>query len=569
MPITLLPDHKQAIRLGNSLLAAAGGLVLTVLLVYGQAVGDSQLSTQWLWISLGIFWLVNLVVLSLIITGRNREFSDPSMTLPQMYWAAISSLFIYNSLNELREMVLLFLYLITLFGTFRLSTRSFFTYVLAVIAVFTLDQIAYFLRQDHHHRASDQIMVWLVFVFGNMALLRINNSMIRLRQRLREKNTDLENALNAKSIFLANMSHELRTPLNGVIGMASLLRESQLSDEQKRITDVITTSSKNLLEVINNILDFSKLEAGQINLVEQEFSLQKLMQEIVQITSENARAKGLEFRLEIDSKLPKALIGDAFHIKQVVLNLISNANKFTQMGFIKLSLKVDSESHTHVNVRFQVVDTGIGIARSQQQHIFAEFSQEDSSTTRQYGGTGLGLAISSQIVKAMGGEIKLTSSKGQGSTFWFNLALKRPITQLMRMGEDDTGQNRPKFKHFEAYVLVVDDDRTNQIVTSQILKHLGCELKIAKNGVEAVACCQNEKFDLVFMDCQMPIMDGYMATQKIRGTQNPNRSTPIIALTANALVDDSQKCLQAGMDAHLPKPTELTRIAETLEIFLN
>jgi len=563
-------DRKQRIRLKNSGLALLGGLVLSVLLTYGFFVGDSHISYIGLIFSLVIFWLVNISFVVITITGLNARFTDPSMTLQQMYWAALTSLFVFNELNELRELVLLFLYLITIFGTFRLTAKSFLIYTSIVTIIFTISEVAYFFHVENHHRIGDQLMVWLVFVFGSAALSRINQAQIILRKRLREKNSDLKNALNAKSIFLANMSHELRTPLNGVIGMASLLREGELSHEQSHITDIISSSSKNLLEVINNILDFSKIEAGQISLAPSNLSIAKLSHEISRISAATVESKNIVFILDVDKGIPKHIQGDGFYLKQVLLNLISNSAKFTQQGFVKLSITQLDSSGSYSRLRFSVTDTGIGIAESQQEHIFDKFSQEDSSTTRQFGGTGLGLSISSQIVRTMGGNIYLKSTKGEGSKFWFDLDF--PLTTDYSKNADTTTRAKSKISSktkFNAYILIVDDDNTNQIVTSQILKHLGCTTKIAKNGVEAIECCQEEKFDLIFMDCQMPIMDGYTATRKIRKIDNINRRTPIVALTANALVDDGPKCLECGMDAHLPKPTEINRIAETLGVFLN
>lgn len=571
-PLKLSLDYKQQIRLGNTLLATLGGIVLTILYIYGCEVGDCLATPQQVTFTLVVFWTINITFNIVILTELNLRFREPSLTLPEMYWAAFCSLFIFYQLNELRPLVLLFLFLITIFGTFRLDQKPFVIYVILVTLIFTIMQFEYIQRTgDISTRASDQIVVWLVFVFGNVALGVINSSMIRLRMRLREKNVDLEKALNAKSTFLANMSHELRTPLNGVIGMISLLEETQLTGEQRKITSVISTSSKNLLEVINNILDFSKIEAGKIILSQSWFDPHKLVNEIFKISTANARTKQLEFKLDIARTLPKRLVGDAFYLKQVLLNLISNAIKFTQVGYIEFSIQVLSVDKKKARLRFRVSDSGIGIEKAQQKVIFEKFAQEDNSTTRRYGGTGLGLSISSQIVNSMDSQIHLTSEKGQGSSFWFDLEL--PVEDETLIIEKSASSlnklaNTALKERFDAYVLVVDDDTTNQLVTSQLLRHLGCNVRIAKNGVEAIACSMEETFNLIFMDCQMPIMDGYTATQKIRQIDNPNYKTPIIALTANALIDDGTKCLQAGMDAYLPKPTEINRIAEILEIFL-
>lgn len=542
-------------------------------------------------------------------------------------------------------------------------------------------------------------------VLLSLSLGKRINVLKEQQQRDQEAVLVAQTETKAKSEFLAKMSHEIRTPMSGVLGMVELMKDTPLSDQQNRYIDTIYNSGEALLGVINDILDYSKIESGKLGLEKIEFDLTALIDECASIMNHKMLEKNLNFICEFDSKLPKRVVGDPTRVRQIILNFLSNAWKFTDQGsvFIKTSweetiqtVEDDESDKTSATlmVKFEIIDNGIGISPEQQSNLFKSFSQADSSTTRKYGGTGLGLAICKQLTELMGGEIGVVSAENNGSTFWFTVAFETcaqpegeiipdgkslllvdPVTdygqmlqqeytplglEVVRVGTSEaaisvikdrleekemfdviavasvlpevkgmhliqslnqtfhiprdstvlliTPNTKPDSRHvvkagidlvvekppssslllkyikelkhwadsagsleeprYEGYaqlrILVAEDNSVNQMVITGMLKKLGATATFANNGVEAYEGCMDETYDVIFMDCEMPLLDGYGAAQRIRSLAN-YETTPIVALTAHAMMEQKQQCLDSGMNAHLSKPIKLEELKSALD----
>jgi signal transduction histidine kinase/ActR/RegA family two-component response regulator len=414
------------------------------------------------------------------------------------------------------------------------------------------------------------LVVSTVMLFGFLrSIHRSHRNIEKQIDRANKLAIEAEKANEAKSRFLANMSHELRTPLNAIIGMAELLEHDSVRPDVKHCLRTIHASGDLLLSLINDILDFSKIESGYIELEKAPMDIGKCAEEVMSITSSMAAEKGIQIILDRGADLPLSVVGDSHRLQQVLLNLLTNAVKFTEQGSITLSISFHGDSQEAKIVTFAIRDTGIGISDEEKIKLFKVFSQANSSTTRRHGGTGLGLSISQKLVRLMGGEIQLESTPGKGSVFWFSI----PFTPVQ--GAQSVKDSPPAEEFLDPHllglknplkILIAEDNKVNQQVIKLMLNRLGYDdVTMTANGLEAVDAAEKQTYDVVLMDVQMPLMNGLEATQKILEKCPNQRSPQIIALTATATKGDREICLSVGMHDYLVKPLRREKLMTALQ----
>jgi len=390
----------------------------------------------------------------------------------------------------------------------------------------------------------------LKFQRVNRKLKASETEIFAINAQLQKSKEKAESSSQHKTKFLADMSHEIRTPMNGILGFTDILLEGSLTDEQREAATIIKNSASSLLKIINGILDISKIEAGKLTLEEVDVDVRQIASYVCSITKVRLEGRPVEVLLNIHSSVPKKLIGDPVRLQQVIVNLLGNACKFTAEGKILLTVSVSQTSETGVTLQFSVNDSGIGIPKDKHDSIFESFTQADVSTTREFGGTGLGLSISKRIAHMMGGKIWVVSKPGEGSTFFFTGNFKKVLAS--EKGEDVAAKDAVNDKIPEnTKILLAEDNFVNQKLMMRMLEGLGCVIDIAKDGIVAKEKAGKEVYDLILMDVQMPNMDGIEAAKEIRKTNN---NVPIIAITANAMNGDKERCIQAGMNDYLTKP---------------
>ncbi len=391
------------------------------------------------------------------------------------------------------------------------------------------------------------------------ARVHLHISLKRTTEELIEAKRNAEAAAEAKAIFLANMSHELRTPMNGIIGMVDILKKTELTEAQHEYLNIIESSGENLLTIINDILDLSKIEAGHMELESITFPLKDELRRVKNIMQIIADKKRLPIILNIGKDVPAYVKGDPVRLKQIIINLVNNAIKFTEKGSVTISVENQDTKKGKVQLLFKINDSGIGISPEGQKKLFQSFSQVDKSTTRKYGGTGLGLMISRNLTQMMGGEIGVESIENVGSTFWFYVFLELSDEEsYKKQHREENGTNTNKTRvHVKLKILLAEDNKINQKVAVLNLNNLGHQVDVANNGKEAVEKVENGDYDLIFMDVQMPKMDGIEACKKIRELEKKSggmKKIPIIAMTANTSKDEREKYVEAGMDDYVSKP---------------
>lgn len=710
-------NKQQRIWMQNTALAAFGGLILSVLVSYAYITGRLLLNGEQLTLLLLCFWIGNAAFISLIATGASLRFRDGSLTLPQMVWAISTTLFFMAFSLSSHEPYYLLLLIVMMFGVFRLKPNQFIGFAILTSLLLGLQKTTLVVMGHENSDTVDLVFNWAAFSISLIILISLCRSVAILRARLRERNKRLQEALETKSLFLANMSHELRTPINGVVGMLKLLENTGLNGEQQRYLQLVHSSSESLLGIVNDVLDFSKIDAGKLEIESVEFDLMSLISDFAETLGHTAKEKEVEVIVDLAGLVHQQVKSDPVRVRQIINNLTSNAIKFTEQGEIVIHASTQLTADGAVRLQCSIRDTGVGIEQEKIALIFESFSQADASTTREFGGTGLGLAIVKKLCTLMGGDVEVHSVAGEGSEFCFNIlveGLDYPsdldtslfvassilvvdanissgqsiARQLVQWGasvdlvhdaasalewfhdKDEDGEfpesfylvvssvlsdmegvelcrilhTRPELRKAQFVlmapigeiirdddlrsadvgsvlsrpviprnlvnvfsadkavfvpsqdgalstvndgpllmsearvagrkVLLVEDNEINQEVAAGVLEMLDLQCDVAGNGQMAIDMLKagtKDEYLMVFMDCQMPVMDGYETTRRIRRGEagDRHRDIVVIAMTANAMKGDREKCLDAGMTDYLTKPIDVDALESAIKLWLN
>jgi len=538
---------------------------------YGNVNKLSPVKLQHAWLSLegnaaiaGLLWVISVFGVYAKLSGADATafmiVACGSVSVAAYFMSLVGRSFELLALPQLGAIIVVSL----VFD----ETRSWS--LAALVAIFGLTML---------RAARDFTQTTIQAVRHGLEAEAANESLLRAKAGAESANVSLQRAKEAadaanmaKSQFLATMSHEIRTPMNGVLGALELLRSSRLDTQQRRLVKTAASSGESLMTILNDVLDHSKIEAGKLNLVRTPLSLHATAASVVALFRANAQAKGLSLVLDLVPGVADRVLGDSQRLKQVLLNLVGNAIKFTEHGSVSLTLNPLSASRAgYARVRFEVIDSGVGVPPDAMHRLFQPFQQVESARGKRNGGTGLGLAISQKIVEAMGGQIRVESQVGAGSSFHFDLSFEidpnPPVGDPVdsAMSALDALPSR-----LAGTVLVVEDNPVNRVIAEEMLESLGLDIIEAQDGVEALDVLSRRSVDLVLMDCQMPIMDGYTATMHIRDRERRQRlpRTPIVALTADAYEEDAVHALEVGMDAHLTKPYTRDQLREIIANWL-